>query len=146
MRRFVVGVVLLVALFVGLILAGRADWGPVVITQADEQKIILRLSQARRVTDPGLSWRLPVIERAETYDRRWLYLNTAPDALQTKDGEQLKIDNYAIWRIEDAILFKRNFSGGKAAASDRLDRAVRDDVREVVGRHTLAEVLKDKRA
>ncbi len=146
MKRLVLALVLAVALFVGLVFAGKANWGPLVITQADEQKMILRLNRARRVTEPGLSLRWPLIETAETYDRRWLYLNTEPDALQTKDGEQLKIDNYAIWRIEDAILFKRNFSGGKPAARQRLDRAVRDDVREVIGRHTLAQVLKDKRS
>lgn len=135
-----------VGIFVGLVAAGNSNLGPVVITREGDQKIILRLNQARRVTEPGLSFRWPLIETAETYERRWLYLNTAPEAMQTKDGEQLKVDNYAIWRIEDAVLFKRNFSGGVAAARERLDRAVRDDVREVIGRHTLAEVLKDKRS
>jgi membrane protease subunit HflC len=31
-------------------------------------------------------------------------------------------------------------------AEQRIDRAVRDDVREVIGRHTLVEVLKDARS
>jgi membrane protease subunit HflC len=117
-----------------------------VITREDEQKIILLLSQARRVTRPGPSLRWPLLETAESYDRRWLYLNTEPDTIQTRDGEQLRVDNYAIWRIDDAIGFKRAFPNGMAEADKRIDRAVRDDVREVIGRHTLSEVLNVERA
>jgi modulator of FtsH protease HflC len=146
MRRLVLAVFGLLALAGGLVAAGNLGIGPLVITREDEQKIILFLSQATRVTQPGLSLRWPLLESAETYDRRWLYLNTDPDTVQTKDGEQLMVDNYAIWRIQEAIEFKRSFPRGMAEAEQRIDRAVRDDVREVIGRHTLEEVLKDMRA
>lgn len=146
MKRLLLLLAALLALGVGLVAAGNVGLGPVVITREDEQKIILFLSQARRVTQPGVSLRWPLLETAETYDRRWLYLNTDPDAIQTRDGEQLRIDNYAIWRIEDAMVFQRAFPRGMLDAAERLDRAVRDDVREVIGRHTLAEVLDRERA
>ncbi len=145
MRRVLLGALVLVVGSLVLVAAGNLGWGPLVITAEDEQKIILRLNQARRVTQPGPSLRWPLIESAETYDRRWLYLNTEPDTIQTKDGEQLTVDNYAIWRIEDAIAFKRAFTAGVAAAEKRIDRAIRDDVREVIGRHTLTEVLNEQR-
>ncbi len=147
MRRLLVIVLVVFAAAVGLVAAGGVGWGPVVITREDEQKIILRLNEARRVTEPGISRRLPVIERAARYSRRWLYLNTEADTIQTRDGEQLTVDNYVIWRIVDAIEFSRSFPGamGMLEAQKRLDRAVRDDVREVIGRHTLTEVLNEKR-
>ena len=147
MRRLLVSVLLVFAAAVGLIVAGSVGWGPVVITREDEQKIILRLNEARRVTEPGVSLRIPLIERAAPYSRRWLYLNTEADTIQTRDGEQLTVDNYVIWRIADAIEFSRSFPGamGMTEAQKRLDRAVRDDVREVIGRHTLSEVLNEKR-
>jgi membrane protease subunit HflC len=139
--------VVLLAAAVGLVAAGNFGWGPVVITREDEQKIILRLNEARRVTDPGISLRIPVLEQEAPYSRRWLYLNTEEDTIQTRDGEQLTVDNYVIWKIADAIEFTRSFPGamGMGEAEKRLDRAVRDDVREVIGRHTLIEVLNDKR-
>ena len=146
MRRLVLGLLLLAGLFVGLVAAGNVGFGPLVITREDEQKVILLLSQARRVTSPGASLRWPFLETAETFDRRWLYLNTEPDTIQTGDGEQLRVDNYAIWRIEDAILFKRTFPTGMLTAEKGVDRAVRDSVREVIGRHTLEQVLDDQRA
>jgi membrane protease subunit HflC len=145
MRRLLLGLLLLAGLSVGLVAAGNVGLGPLVITREDEQKIILLLSQARRVTSPGPSLRWPFLETAETFDRRWLYLNTEPDTIQTGDGEQLRIDNYAIWRIEDPILFKRTFPTGMIVAEKGVDRAVRDGVREVIGRHTLEQVLDDQR-
>ena len=147
MRHLLVIVLVVFAAGVGLVAAGSVGWGPVVITREDEQKIILRLNEARRVTEPGISLRLPVIERAPSYSRRWLYLNTEADTIQTRDGEQLTVDNYVIWTIVDAIEFSRSFPGamGMLEAQKRLDRAVRDDVREVIGRHTLTEVLNEKR-
>ena len=98
------------------------------------------------MTQPGLDWIIPGVEKTQTYDRRWLYLNTKPTELQTRDGEQLTIDNYAVWRVEDAIAFRRAFPQGIPQAESRIDRAMRDDVREVIGRHTLHEVLDSKRA
>jgi membrane protease subunit HflC len=141
MRRALFGIALLAIALTGLVAAGNVDLGPLVITREDEQKLILFLSQERRVTQPGASLRWPLLETAESYDRRWLYLNTDPDTILTGDGEQLTVDNYAIWRIRDPIAFKRTFPAGMTAAEKGVDRAVRDGVREVIGRHTLEEVL-----
>ncbi|MHC4448098.1 MAG: protease modulator HflC [Planctomycetota bacterium] len=145
MRRLLMLAILLVALFAGLAAAGNLGLGPLVVTREDEQRLILRLGEVRRVTHPGLSLRVPLLETAQTYDRRWLYLSTEALPIQTKDGEQLTVDNYVIWRIDDAVRFRRSFPGGMRDAEERIDRTVRDDVREVIGRHTLTEVLKDAR-
>jgi membrane protease subunit HflC len=135
---------------VGLVAAGNLGYGPVVITREGEQKLILFFGDVRTVTEPGLSFRLPLVEETLTYDRRWLFLGTEELPIQTKDGELLNVDNYVIWRIEDPVKFKRAFPGAAPdavkLAEERIDRAVRDDVREVIGRHTLVEVLKDARA
>jgi membrane protease subunit HflC len=145
-RRLLLGLLALVLLGGLGVVAGTFDVGPVVITREEEQKLVLFLREARRVTQPGPSLRWPLVESVETYDRRWLYLNTEPDTIQTRDGEQLTVDNYAVWRISDAIQFRRSFPGGMRDAEKRIDRAVRDDVREVLGRHTLDEAVESKRA
>lgn len=141
MRRLALGILLVAALLTGLVAAGKVGLGPIVITREDEQKLILFLSEPRRVTAPGPSLRWPLLETVVTYDRRWLYLNSEADTIQTGDGEQLTLDNYAIWRIRDPMVFRRTFPAGEIAAEKGVDRAVRDGVREVIGRHTLEEVL-----
>ncbi len=145
MRRIIIALVLLGAISVGAIWAGQLGLGPVVITREGEQKIILFLGEVRQVTTPGATLRLPFVENVETFDSRWLYLKAEALPIQTKDGELLQVDNYVIWRIGDDVKFKKSFPAGMATAYDRIDRIVRDDVREVIGRHTLTEVLKGER-
>ena len=145
MRRVGLAALVLGLLGVGLVFAGRVGLGPLVITREDEQNLILFLGSPQRVTPPGPALRWPLVETAETYSRRWLNLNARPDTIQTGDGEQLIVDSYAIWRIRDPKEFKRTFPSGTEAAETGIDRSVRDDVREVIGRHTLEEVLDSQR-
>jgi membrane protease subunit HflC len=145
MKRAVTLTVLLLAGLVALVAAGNLGIGPVVITREGEQRMILLLGEVRTVTSPGATLRLPFLETVQTFERRWLYLNTEALPIQTKDGEQLVVDNYVIWRIDDPLEFRRAFPDGMLAAEARIDRVVRDDVREVIGRHTLTDVLMDQR-
>ncbi len=147
MIRLLLVLVVVIGAFVGLVAAGNLGIGPFVITRADQQNIILLFGDPRRVTQPGISLRIPFLEEADPYDRRWLYLNTEPLPIQTKDEERIVIDNYAVWRISDPVAFRRAFQPPEsmAKANRRIDRTVRTDVREVIGQHTLAEVLKEKR-
>ncbi len=91
MRRLLIVVVLLAVAFVSLVAAANLGLGPLVVTREDEQKIILRFGEVRAVTTPGITWRLPIIETVQSYDRRWLYLNTEMLPIQTHDGEQLNV-------------------------------------------------------
>jgi membrane protease subunit HflC len=144
-RRLVVAFLLVFALASAGIAAGTAGWGPVVITREDEQKLILLLGDVWRVTEPGPWFRVPLLMDIETYDRRWLHFSTEALPIQTKEGDQLNVDNYVVWRIGDPVRFRQAFSGRMSNAFDRIDGIVRDDVRAVIGQHTLAEVLKDRR-
>lgn len=145
MTRVLGVLVVLVAVAMGAIAAGNFGFGPVVITREDEQKLVLLLGRVRVVTSPGASLRIPLLEEVETYDARWLHLGTEPLPIQTRDGEQLTVDNYVIWRISDPVRFRQSFTGRMVNAFDRIDGIVRDDVRAVIGRHTLSEVLKERR-
>jgi membrane protease subunit HflC len=151
-RRLLTFLIVALAIGVGLVAAGNVDFGPLVITREGEQKVISRFNKVRKVTLPGVWGRVPLLDTVQKYERRWLYLNTEALPIQTRDGEQLVVDNYAIWRIDDAVLYQQSFpSAGldaaaqRAAAEERIDRVVSDDVREVIGRHTLQEVLHEQR-
>ncbi len=146
MRKFLLLIVVIVALGVGFILLGQRGIGPVVITGEDEQKILLLLGQpGDRPTEPGISFRWPFVQEVRTFDRRWLQLDSAPNTVQTRDREGIVVDNYAIWRIDDPLLFYKSFPTGMSEAETQIDREVKAKVREVIGQHTLNEVVTEKR-
>ena len=146
MRRALIGFVAVLLVCVGLIWLGEFGWGPVVITRENEQKMILFLGDPRgAVTQPGWALRLPLLEEERAFDRRLLYLNAEPDLIQTRDQERIFVDNYVVWRIVAPQKFFASFPGGMTQAEQQIDRVVRAAVRQVIGQHTLTEVLTGKR-
>lgn len=131
-----------------LVWAGNLGIGPILITREGEQKIVLFLSRPISVRDePGLSLRppIPILTEVLTFDRRLLYLNTAPHNVPTRDQERIVVDNYVLWRITDVLRFYESFPSGRSQAEARINDVVSADLREVIGQHTLTEVLTDAR-
>ena len=100
--------------------------------------------EVRTVTQPGLSVAIPFVE-VKHLSERWLYNSTDAHEIQTKDGERSDRQLHGLADREPARLRAR-VSGWNGSRRTAIDRVVRDGVREVIGRHTLAEVLKDQRA
>jgi membrane protease subunit HflC len=145
-KRILIIVFGLLLLLTVLVAAGNRGIGPVVITQEGTQQIILRFGHVIRETEPGWSLRVPLLDDVNTYERRLLYLNTEQDMIQTKDQERIVVDNYAMWKIDDITAFISSFPKGMQQAEKQMDRVVRAGVREIVARHTLAEVLTNQRS
>jgi modulator of FtsH protease HflC len=146
MRRLLFFGLVLAAAFAALVKAGEYGIGPIVITREDEQKLILVLQNpSDHATTPGISFRWPFISEVRTFDRRWLHLNSESQPVQTVDRERIVVDNYVIWRISDPLGFYRHFPEGNDRAELQIDREVGGNLREVVGRHSIPEVLSEKR-
>jgi membrane protease subunit HflC len=144
-RRLLLGLVLLAAAAVGLLNLGQRDLGPVVLTREGEQRLVLQFGKVRKVTQPGLALRLPLVETVETFPARLLYLNTEPRHVQTRDEERIVVDSYVIWQIADAVQFRSSFPEGLGPAEERIGNRVEGLVRARIGRYTLEEVLTEKR-
>jgi membrane protease subunit HflC len=145
-KRVLIVLVVLLVLFSGAVATGNHGFSPIVITREGTQQIVMRFGDVVNETDPGLSWKIPFLDVVKTFERRLLYLNTEQDVIQTKDQERIVVDNYAMWKITDLTAFISSFPQGVSQAERQMDRVVRAGVREVIARHTLTEVLSDKRS
>lgn len=142
MRR--VGVLLLVLLLVFGV-TSFLGFGPVVMNREGEQRIAVLLGDPVSViTEPGLALTVPFVS-VQVFDGRWRHLSTKPRVVQTLDLEQIVVDHYAVWRIADPLQFRRTFPSGLLEAETQIDQQVRGQVREVIGRKRLMQVLKDER-
>jgi modulator of FtsH protease HflC len=146
MRRIVFGLLVVSAIFAALVWAGEVGVGPVVITREGEQKVVLLFGSPVSVqTEPGLSLRMPFVSNVIAFDRRFLYFNSEPQQMQTRDAERPVVDHYVVWRIADPLKFFASFPSGMSQAEAQIDRVTRSDLREVVGTRTLAEVVTTER-
>ena len=98
----------------------------------------------RVVHEPGLYWKLPFIQQVTYFDRRLLDYDASSKELLTVDKQQLVVNNYSRWRIADPLQFYRTVRDERGAQS-RLDDIVYSDLRETLGRHTMREIVSDKR-
>jgi membrane protease subunit HflC len=110
------------------------------------QAIVVQLGEpVRTVQEPGLYWKMPFIQNVLYFDQRLLDYNASPRELLTKDKQQLVVDNYSRWRIREPLQFYRTVRNEEGAQS-RLDDIIYSNLRETLGRHTLREIVNEKRA
>jgi membrane protease subunit HflC len=129
------------AIGVGALWAGQYGVGPVIVTKENEFNIVLLLGTPRKTIDqPGIDWRLPILESTQTLDKRLQYLNAQPVELLI-GNETLSVDYYAVWRIEDPLAFSRSYPGGKAEASTAIQRRLKSLVGDKIGKLPLQQVL-----
>jgi modulator of FtsH protease HflC len=110
------------------------------------QAVVVQLGDpVRTVREPGLYVKLPFVQEVLYFDRRILAYDAQPRELLTVDKQQLVVDNYARFRILDPLQFYRTVRN-EAGAQSRLDDILYSNVRETLGRHTLREIVSEKRA
>jgi membrane protease subunit HflC len=133
---------LLAAIAVALLWAADFGMGPVIITREDQHKIVLRLGNPVKTLDePGLSWRIPLLDDVLVFDKRLQYLNAQPVEMLIARSEKLIIDYYSMWKITDALAFLRNYPGGIPQAERRIQETVNSLVGAKIGALDLAELL-----
>jgi modulator of FtsH protease HflC len=110
------------------------------------QAIVVQLGDpVRTITEPGLYMKVPVIQQVMYFDKRLLDYDASPKEILTKDKQQLVVDNYSRWSIHDPLQFFRSLRTEESAQS-RLDDIVYSNIRETLGRHTLREIVSEKRS
>lgn len=72
------------------------------------------------VTEPGLHFKLPIIQKIHAFDKRYLEWDGDPNQLPTRDKRFIWLNVYARWRITDPLLFFQRLTDERGAQS-RLD-------------------------
>ena len=134
-RIIVIGILALLAVPAaggGLYIVGEID--QVVITQFGDPK-------GDPVTTPGLHFKVPFIQRANYFDKRFLEWDGDPNEVPTRDKRFIHVDTYARWQITDPLLYFQRLRSEQGAQS-RLDDILDGETRNVIAKHELIEVVR----
>ena len=96
------------------------------------------------IMEPGLNFKIPFASRIIFMENRLQDYDADPGAVFTKDKKEMKVDTYSKWRVSDPLKFYetvRTTSGAHA----RLDDIIYSQTREVLGQHTLMEIVSGNR-
>lgn len=133
------------ALVIGVVLLlGLASQCCFVVNQW-QKALVIQLGDPRdEVYTPGLHFKLPFIQMVELFDARFLDYDAPSREAFTVDKKAIVLNNYARWRIVDPLQYyqsMRTLSGAQA----RLDDVVYSELRALVGKYTLTEVVSSHR-
>ncbi|WP_130470243.1 protease modulator HflC [Candidatus Magnetaquicoccus inordinatus] len=111
-----------------------------------EQVLIVQLGKPiRPITEPGLHFKIPFIQEVLSFDRRLLIFDQDPQEVLSSDKKNLKVDNYALWRIVDPLRYFQTVRHEEGATS-RLSDIIYSNIREVLGQYTMMEIVAGSRA
>lgn len=93
------------------------------------------------VTEAGLHFKKPFIEKVNRFDKRWLEWDGSPEQIPTLDKKFIWLDTFARWRISDSLLFFKSVHDERGAQS-RLDDILDGAARDAVANYSLIELVR----
>ncbi len=138
-RASIILPVLIVAVVLGL--------SSIFIVDEREKALVLQFGQVKAVKeDPGLGFKIPLIQEVVTYDGRILGLPTQPLEVTPLDDRRLVVDAFARWQIVNLVEFRESVGAeGVRAAQVRLESIINAAIREVLGSVPSSAVLSEDR-
>jgi membrane protease subunit HflC len=125
--------------------AGAAIYASAYIVHQNEQALVLEFGKPKRVvTQPGLNWKLPLVETVDIFDKRILDLDTSTQEVTASDQKRLLVDAFARYKIVDPLKFYQTLRMESAVRS-RLGPIVESALRRALGGATFQDVVRDKR-
>lgn len=108
-----------------------------------QQAVVVQLGEIVEVRrEPGLYFKTPFLQDVIYLEDRILSYDIQPREVITSDKKRVTIDNYALWRISDAKQFVETMGGSLVRAQSRLDDVVYSNLRDVLAKQTLEDIIK----
>ncbi|MBD1202772.1 MAG: protease modulator HflC [Rhodobacteraceae bacterium] len=126
---------------------GAAVLSSLFIVDEREKALVLQFGQVKQVKeDPGLGFKIPLIQEVVRYDGRILGLPTTPVEVTMLDDRRLVVDAFARWRITNLVQFREAVgAGGEVQALRRLESIINPAIQQVLGSVNSNRVLSEDR-
>lgn len=128
-------------------------FGSVFTVTQGRQAMLLRLGELVKGADgqpemlqPGLHFKLPLIETVLPFDTRIQTLDIAKSRIVTSQKKDVNVDYYVKWRIDDLGRYYKSTSGLSSNAAQLLVQQVNSSLRAEFGNRTIPEVVSDDRS
>jgi membrane protease subunit HflC len=133
----------LASIAVGLLLVSQS----VFVVKETDYAINLQLRElVRSDYEPGLHFKIPLVQTVEKFERRLLTRNYPSEQFLTSEGKILNVDFYVKWRIADVAQYYRATGGVEEVAAARLAEIVKDGLKGTIARRTIQQVVAAERS
>ncbi|EOR92904.1 HflC protein [Arcticibacter svalbardensis MN12-7] len=134
-NRIIIGVIGFLVLL-GLLLS-------VYTVKEYEQVVITQFGRpiGKAITAPGIYMKIPFIQTANVFEKRYMEWNGDPNQVPTKDKKFIFVDTYSRWQITDPLQFFKRLTNERGAQS-RLDDILDGETRNVVAKNNIEEIVR----
>jgi len=94
------------------------------------------------IRESGLHFKIPIIQKANYFDKRILNWDGDPNQIPTRDKRYIWVDTTARWKIVDALKFMQSV-GTEAGALGRLDDVIDAATRDAISNSKLVEAIRN---
>jgi len=112
-----------------------------------QNAIVFRLGEIVEIkTEPGLYFKVPVLDNVRYFDTRILTFDTAePERFITSEKKNVLVDLFVKWRIVDVRQYYISVGGDEARAQTRLAQTINSSLRDEFGNRTVHDVVSGER-
>ena len=130
------------AIFIAVIFISQSIY---VVTEI-ERAVKLRFGEIVQFdVEPGLHFKLPIINSIRYFDSRILTLDAQPQRYLTSEKKALMVDSFIKWRVKDVAKYFTTTGGDEERAKRLLSQRVDTGLRNEFGVRTVKEVVSGER-
>jgi membrane protease subunit HflC len=137
MKNLIAPIIVVLAILVG---------SSVFTVREDQYAVLFRLGEIQRSDfEPGLHFKLPLVNNVMKFDRRILNLASRQERFLTSEKKDVLVEAVVKWRIKDVRDFYTATRGDELRAQQTLGQIVKDRMRDEFNKRTLRQVVADQR-
>ena len=129
-------------LFLGFVLLTQS----IFVVKETERAVKLRFGEIVEFdVEPGLHFKLPIVNTVRKFDARILTLDAAPQSYLTSEKKALTVDSFVKWRVSDVAKYYTTTGGDEERLRRLLIQRVDAGLRNEFGSRTVKEVVSGQR-
>lgn len=115
--------------------------GSMFTVREDEYACTVRFEKIISTTDEaGLHFKLPFLDSVKYFSKATQLYDIPPSEVLTSDKQNMTVDCYILWSIEDPKLFYQTL-GSKSVAEQRLNALTYNELKTVMGTLAQADII-----
>ena len=112
----------------------------------NEYACVVRFEKIIATTDaPGLHFKMPFVDGVKRFPKATMLYDISPSEVLTSDKQNMTVDSYILWQIEDPLKFYQSL-GTTSVAEQRLDALTYNALKNVMGTLAQKDIINEEDA
>ena len=104
--------------------------------------VIRQWGKITRINDtPGLAFKLPFIQTAESITKETLFYDIPESDVITKDKKSMVVDSFVLWKVTDPEKYIKTLNAVRIRADERIEAAVYNAVKNTISSMSQDEII-----